>query len=71
MNWYPDTSSTNHLTNELSNLTLHANEYLGFGQIHVGNGQGLQIIHTGLASLPTPNRIFTLPNLLHVPQNFF
>jgi hypothetical protein len=31
------------------------------------NGQGLEISHTGLASLSTPTRVFKLPHLLHVP----
>jgi hypothetical protein len=48
-NWYPDTGSTNHITNDLSNLNLRANEYKGTNQIKVGNGQGLDILHIGLA----------------------
>jgi len=67
-NWYHDTGSTNHLTPELSNLNLRAEEYTGSEQIKVGNGQGLDIHHTGLASLPSPNHTFTLQSLLHVPQ---
>jgi hypothetical protein len=35
-NWYPDTGSTNHLTNDLSNLNLKADEYHGTDQIRVG-----------------------------------
>jgi hypothetical protein len=64
--WYLDTGSTNHLTNDLSNLNVCADDYLGTVQIRVGNGQGLQILHTGLATLPSPKRIFQLPSLLHV-----
>jgi len=36
--------------------------------IRVGNGQGLKILHTGLANLPTPSRNFQLSSLLHVPE---
>jgi hypothetical protein len=68
LNWYPDTGSTNHLTNDLSNLTIRADAYHGPDQIRVGNGQGLEIRHTGLASLSTPTRFFKLPHLLHVPH---
>jgi hypothetical protein len=68
LNWYPDTGSTNHLTNNLSNLNMRAEEYHGTDQIKVGNGQGLDILHTGLAQLPTSQRNFSLPNLLHVPR---
>jgi hypothetical protein len=67
LNRYPDTGSTNHLTNDLSNLTIRADAYHGPDQIRVVNGQGLEICHTGLASLSTPTRVFKLPHLLHVP----
>ena len=67
-NWYPDTGSTNHLTNDLSNLNLRVDEYKGMDQIKVGNGQGLDILHTGLAQIPSSSKKFSLPNLLHVPQ---
>jgi hypothetical protein len=67
-NWYPDTSSTNYLTNDLSNLNLRTKEYKGTDQIKVSNGQGLDILHTGLAQISSSTKNFTLPNLLHVPQ---
>ena len=47
--WYNDTGSTHHLTNDPSNLNVRAEEYMGNDQIRVGNRQGLQILHTGLA----------------------
>jgi hypothetical protein len=65
--WYPDTGSTSHLTNDLLNLNIRADEYTGNEQIRVGNGQGLRIHHTGLASLKSPHNTFYLPSLLHVP----
>lgn len=68
MNWYPDTGSTNHLTNDLTTLNVRSNEYSGNEVIRVGNGQGLKILHTGLANLPTPSRNFQLSSLLHVPE---
>jgi hypothetical protein len=67
MNWYPDTASTHHLTNDLTNLNITAEEYAGNEQIRVGNGQGLDILHTGLASLPSAHNHFSLKSLLHVP----
>jgi hypothetical protein len=45
--WYHDTGSNVHLTNELSNLNLHVEDYTGNDQIRVGNGQGLHISHSG------------------------
>jgi hypothetical protein len=52
----------------LSNLNLRADEYKGIDQIKVGNGQGLDILHIGLAQIPSSSKFFSLPNLLHVPQ---
>jgi hypothetical protein len=57
--WYHDTGSTVHLTNELSNLNMHAEDYTGTDQIQVGNGQGLHISNSGRGLLPTPHVIFT------------
>ena len=42
-NWYPDTGSTNHLTNNFSNLIVQSEPYLGNDQIHVGDGASLLI----------------------------
>jgi len=47
VNWYPDTGATNHVTADLANLNLHTDGYTGTDQLHVGNGQGLPISHTG------------------------
>jgi hypothetical protein len=58
-NWYPDTGSTHHLTNDLSNLNLRANEYKGTDQIEVGNGQGLNILHTELAQILSSHQKFS------------
>jgi hypothetical protein len=66
--WYPDTRANVHLTNDLSNLNLNAEEYTGTYQIRVGNVQGLQISHSGRGLLPTPSRNFNLFFLFHVPQ---
>jgi hypothetical protein len=66
--WYNDMGSTHHLTNDLSNLNIRADEYIGTDQIKVGNGQGLHISHIGLASIPFHNQNFSLKFLLHVPK---
>jgi hypothetical protein len=66
--WYNDTGSTHHITNDLSNLNMRAEEYTGTDQIRVGNGQGLSIQHTGSACLPSRVHNFSLQSLLHVPQ---
>jgi len=66
--WYPDTGANVHLTNDLSNLNLHVEDYTGMDKIRVGNGQGLKILHSGRGLLPTPSHKFQLFSLLHVPE---
>jgi hypothetical protein len=66
--WYHDTGSNVHLTNELSNPNLHAEDYAGNDQIRVGNEQGLHVSHFGRGLLPTPSRNFHFFSLFHVPQ---
>jgi len=66
--WYPDTGANVHLTNDLSNLNLHAEDYTGMDKIRVGNGQGLKILPFGCGSLPTPSHNFQLFSLLHFPE---
>jgi len=61
--WYHDTGSNVHLTNELSNLIMHAEDYTGTNQIRVGNGQSLHISNSGRGLLPTPSRNFHLFSL--------
>uniref|UniRef100_A0A2N9J2W9 Retrotransposon Copia-like N-terminal domain-containing protein n=1 Tax=Fagus sylvatica TaxID=28930 RepID=A0A2N9J2W9_FAGSY len=39
-NWYSDTGATHHLTSDLANLNVHADEYHGPDQIRVGSGFG-------------------------------
>jgi len=68
INWYPDTGSINHLTNNFNNLSLQSNAYLGNDQIHVGDGAGLPIKHIGSTTLSTPTTSFVLNKLLHMPQ---
>ena len=67
-NWYPDTGSTNHLTNDLQNLNLHLEPYHGSDQIYIGNGADLPIKNIGSATISTPTHSFTLSQLLYVPQ---
>jgi hypothetical protein len=66
--WYHDTGFTHHVTNDFSNMNVSAEEYTGSDQIKVGNGQGLKIHHTGLASLPSTKHKFSLHSLLHGPK---
>jgi hypothetical protein len=67
-NWYADSGATHHLTADLANLNVRADEYLGQEQIRVGNGKGLPINHVGTTQLLSPNSSFKLHDVLHVPQ---
>ena len=53
--WYADSGATNHVTSDLSNLSLHS-EYQGGDRLAIGNGQQLQISHIGKTFLPSHNR---------------
>jgi len=66
--WYPDTGSNVHLTNELSNLNMHAEDYTGTDQIPSRQWPRLHISNSGCGLLPTPTRNFHLFSLFHVPQ---
>nr|KYP67626.1 hypothetical protein KK1_023970 [Cajanus cajan] len=67
--WYLDSGATNHLTPDLSNLGSKS-DYTGQEKITIGNGQVIGINHTGTSYFLTPmsSKIFTLKDLLHVPQ---
>lgn len=67
LNWFADTGATHHFTPDLASLS-HAEEYTGSGQLHVGNGKGLLISHTGSTSIKTLSNSFRLSNVLHVPS---
>lgn len=65
--WLQDTDANFHSTPDL--LDLHAaSNYIGNGRIHVGNGEGLRISHTGKSIIHTPQKNLFLSNILHVPQ---
>ena len=45
LNWYSDSGATHHLTNDLANLNVRAEEYTGSETIRVGNGKSLPVTH--------------------------
>jgi hypothetical protein len=65
-NWYPNSGATHHLTHDLANLNVRADEYLGSKQIQVGNGTYLPIKHVGTTQLSTLTHSFRLNNVFHV-----
>jgi hypothetical protein len=66
-NWYCDTGATDHITNVLKRLAMHE-QYHGGDTVQVGNGAGLQILHTGSGLIKTDTRPLALKNILHVPE---
>lgn len=66
--WYPNSSTSHHITSNLANLNLKAEEYGGSNQIRFGNGTGLFIKHVGNTQISTPYFHFNLYDVLHVHQ---
>jgi hypothetical protein len=66
-NWYVDTGATDHITSDLDRLALRE-RYHGGEQVQVGNGAGLQILHTGHSTINSDHRPLALRNILHVPD---
>lgn len=65
-NWYFDSGSTDHITNDLDRITSREG-YGGHDQIHAANGKGMRISHVGKSSFHTPHQNFSFNNVLHVP----
>jgi hypothetical protein len=65
--WYQDTGANTHITSDLGNLTLGAEQYTGTDTAQVDSGQGLPIHHIGSSVFPSSKHNFTLSNILHVP----
>jgi histone deacetylase 1/2 len=66
-NWYSDTGATDYITSNLDRLAIRE-RYNGGYKVHVSNGTGLNILHTGHASLRTASHSLALRNVLHVPK---
>ena len=54
--WYPDSGASHHITPNLSDIH-DPSVNSGPDQLYVGNGQGMQITHTGKAYLHNQNNI--------------
>ncbi|KAD3068184.1 hypothetical protein E3N88_36064 [Mikania micrantha] len=65
--WLPDTGSTNHAAPDLSWFE-YAEPYYGEDNLHVGHGTALPILHIGSKRFFSPNKTFSLTDILHVPQ---
>ncbi|KAJ9553489.1 hypothetical protein OSB04_017534 [Centaurea solstitialis] len=65
--WLPDTGSSHHVAPDLSSFD-NSEAYYGEDNLHVGNGKGLPILHIGSSHLYSPNKTFSLKDILHVPD---
>jgi gag-polypeptide of LTR copia-type len=65
--WFLDSSASTHVTPDINNLS-SSQPYLGVDKVHMGNGSGLSISHTGTASIPYSYGNLHLRNVLCVPH---
>lgn len=68
--WFPDSGATHHVTPDAHHLTQGA-PFSGSEQVHIGNGQGLNITSVGSSQFLSPsfpNVTLTLNDLLVVPS---
>jgi len=68
LNRYLNSGATHHVTSDMKNLNLKAEEFHSSDQIRIGNGKGLSIHHIGHTCLFSPTLQFDLLNVLHVPK---
>ena len=66
--WLIDTGCSNHVTHNLSQLSLHQQPVVGNETVIVGNGQELPVTHVGHGELKTSTYNFRLNNILRVPD---
>ena len=65
--WTPDTGSSHHVAPDLSGFDT-AEPYCGADNLYGGNGKGLPIFHVGSSTIYSPNKSFSLTEILHVPD---
>jgi len=68
--WFVDSRTTNHITLNLGNLSLHA-PYNRFDKVSVGDGKQLPISNVGHGQLHTQTKLIStisLSNVLHIPH---
>ncbi|GJS00958.1 putative RNA-directed DNA polymerase [Tanacetum coccineum] len=66
-NWHSDTGANSHVTPDLEAMD-NSEAYYGDDALHVGNGKGLPILHIGSSKVYSPQKTFSLKNILHVPE---
>ncbi|GJV11543.1 ribonuclease H-like domain-containing protein [Tanacetum coccineum] len=66
-NWYSDTRANSHMTPNLEAMD-NSKAYYGDDALHVGNDKGLPILHIGSSKVYSPQKTFSIKNILHVPE---
>ncbi|GJT74228.1 putative RNA-directed DNA polymerase [Tanacetum coccineum] len=62
-----DTGANSHVIPDLEAMD-NSEAYYGDEALHVGNGKGLPILHIGSYKVYSPQKTFSLKNILHVPE---
>ncbi|GJV81769.1 hypothetical protein Tco_1517639 [Tanacetum coccineum] len=62
-----DTGVNSHVTPDLKAMD-NSEAYYGDDALHVGNGKGLPILLIGSSKVYSPQKTFSLKNILHVPE---
>ena len=62
--WLTDTGCSDHVTPDLSQLSIHQQPVVGNETVIVGNGQELPVTHVGHGELKTSTYNFRLNNIL-------
>ena len=65
--WLADSGATNHMSAELSNLSL-ISPYPANDKVQTANGEGLLVSHVGTSIIPTSSATIKLNSVLYVPQ---
>ena len=68
--WLTDTGFSDHVTLDLSPLSLTSQATASHETAIVGNGQELPMTHIGNAKLQTPSHCFRLDHILRVLDSF-
>ncbi|GJZ07486.1 putative RNA-directed DNA polymerase [Tanacetum coccineum] len=66
-NWHSDIGANSHVTPDLEAMD-NSETYYGDDALHVGNGKGLSILHIGSSKVYSPQKTFSLKNILHVSE---
>ncbi|KAL9436810.1 hypothetical protein AB3S75_022787 [Citrus x aurantiifolia] len=61
--WLLDSGASHHVTTDLHNLSLHSEHPIS-ESVHIGDGTGLPITHSGSTTLPSSSQSFALNNVL-------